>query len=409
MRSKYVSTGLTATAILALTLFGITPRALAQTTAVLHSFSNNGKDGYNPWANLVFDSSGNLYGTTAFGGASSCGTAFELSPLAGGGWTEKILRAFNNTDGCSPYGGLVLDAAGNLYGTTRDGGNYGNGTAYELTPSAGGWTEKVLHSFQANGTDGYGPTDTLILDPSGSLYGTTAAGGTHAGGTIFKLTPTISGGWSEKVLYNLAPGTGNYPTAGVVFDSFGNLFGTTQVGGTYNYGTVFELKPTPGGWAEKTLHHFNQDGVDGFFPTAGVILDASGNLYGTTPSGGRSDQGIVFELSPTPGGTWIEKFLHSFTDTTSDGGAPFGGLVLDASGNLYGTTNGGGLSNDGIVFELTPVSGGGWNETVLLNFNGSGDGQQPYAGLIFDASGSLFGTAVSGGPHGAGTVFEIKP
>jgi uncharacterized repeat protein (TIGR03803 family) len=385
----------------------------AQTEAVLHTFSDNGKDGYNPWSSPIFDAAGNLYGTTAFGGAGSCGTAYELSPRPGGGWTEKIPRAFNNSDGCSPYGGLVLDAAGNLYGTTRDGGAYGYGTAYELTPTTGGgWTQKLLHSFNFSGPDGAVPWGSLILDASGNLYGTTAGGGAHDGGTVFELTPTVSGGWAVKVLYSLVPGAdGNYSYAAVVFDSSGNLYATTASGGTYNYGTVFELKPTlSGSWAEKTLHDFNSNGVDGFSSTAGLIVDASGNLYGTTQSGGLNGQGTVFELSPSPDGAWMETILHNFSDTTADGGYPCGALALDASGNLYGTTNEGGLSNDGTVFELTPASGGVWNETVLLNLNGSGDGQQPIAGVILDASGNIYGTADSGGPHnGGGTVFEIKP
>jgi uncharacterized repeat protein (TIGR03803 family) len=227
-----------------------------------------------------------------------------MMPKAGGGWTETVLHSFNNngTDGYSPWGGLTIDALGNLYGTTAAGGAYNQGTIFELTPTASGsWTETLLHSFNDNGTDGSRPYDTLI------------------------------------------------------FDASGNLYGATELGGTYNHGAVFELTPkVGGGWTEKVLHSFDENGVDGYDPWAGLVLDAAGNLYGTTLGGGASSCGVVFKLTPASGGSWTEKIMHSFTSEPTDGCAPRAGLTFDASGNIYGTTNAGGANGGGTVFEITP-------------------------------------------------------
>ncbi len=230
---------------------------------VLHSFCSqpNCADGDYPTAGLIFDAAGNLYGTTYAGGAYGAygpGTVFELTPAAGGGWTEKVLHSFDNdcTDGASPYASLIFDAAGNLYGTTSrrrllpacDAGE-GCGTVFELTPTAGGgWTEKVLHSF-GNGTDGANPDCDLIFDAAGNLYGTTIYGGTYSYGTVFELTPAGGGNWTEKVLHNFnRNGTdGICPYAGLIFDAAGNLYGTTSLGGTFGVGTVFELTPKRAG------------------------------------------------------------------------------------------------------------------------------------------------------------------
>src|ERR1019366_934096 len=210
---------------------------------VLYSFIHNGTDGGFPQAGLIFDAAGNLYGTTSEGGTSSscsggCGTVFELTPTAGGGWTEKVLHNFNSngTDGANPYAGLIFDAAGNLYGTTTVGGTYYYGTVFELTPTAGGgWTEKVLHSFNYNGTDGNNPQASLTIDAAGNLYGTTSGGGTYGNykGTVFELTPAAGGDWTETVLHNFVGPDGAAPLAGLIFDAAGNLYGTTSGGGTY--------------------------------------------------------------------------------------------------------------------------------------------------------------------------------
>ena len=271
---------------------------------VLHSFNNNGMDGNNPYAGLIFDAAGNLYGTTSGGGTSSDGTVFELTPAAGGTWTEKVLHSFNQngTDGYEPFAGLIFDAAGNLYGTTFAGGTYDLGTVFELTPAAGGtWTEKVLWSF-GNGTDGHKLYAGLIFDAAGNLYGTTVGGGTPDLGTVFELTPAAGGTWTEKVLYNFGGGTdGTAPYGGLIFDAAGNLYGTTSQGGTSNLGTAFELTPAGGGtWTEKVLHTFGS-GTDGVDLVAGLIFDGAGNLYGMTLRGGTYALGTAFELTPAAG------------------------------------------------------------------------------------------------------------
>jgi uncharacterized repeat protein (TIGR03803 family) len=327
---------------------------------VLYSFG--GKHGNEPNGGLVFDGAGNLYGTTIEGGTYSDGTVFELTPQASGGWTEKVLHSFGNgTDGIGPRGSLVFDGAGNLYGTTYDGGKYYlyGGTVFKLTPKVdGSWKEKVLHSF-GNGADGDQPYANLIFDAAGNLYGTTFVGGTYNGGTVFELTPQAGGGWTESLSYSFGGGTdAAMPYAGLIFDAAGNLYGTTVEGGAYSGGTAFELKPQAGGgWTENLLYSFGK-GKDAAAPSAGLIFDASGNIYGTTSEGGTYGGGTVFELTPQAGGGWKEKVLHSFGNGT-DGDRPNANLIFDAAGNLYGATSEGGTNNDGTVFELTPQAGGG--------------------------------------------------
>ena len=270
--------------------------------------------------------------------------------------------------------------------------------------------EKVLHSF-SGGADGTYPYGGLIFDAAGNLYGTTTSGGTSNTGTVFELTPAAGGTWTEKVLHSFSGGTdGIHPYAGLIFDAAGNLYGTTDLGGAYGYGTVFELTPAAGGtWTEKVLHNFNNGGTDGTRPYARLTFDAAGNLYGTTYGGGAyNSYGTVFELTPAAGGTWTEKVLHSFGSGT-DGLIPYGGLIFDAAGNLYGTTAYGGTNDLGTVFELTPKAGGGWTEKVLYSFGDGTDGVSPLAGLIFDAAGNLYGTTQHGGTYNYGTVFEIAP
>ncbi len=272
---------------------------------MLHSFNDNGADGAYPLAGLIFDAAGNLYGTTQQGGIHSCkgktcGTVFEMTPREGGGWTESVLHSFGNgTDGVNPQGSLISDASGNLYGTTYQGGIHSEGTVFEMTPrEGGGWTETVLHSF-GSGTDGVSPNATLIVDATGNLYSTTIAGGIHNGGTGFELSPQEGGGWTETVLHSFGNGTdGANPQAGLVIDAAGNLYGTAITGGIHSDGAVFELSPQEGGgWAETVLHSFG-NGADGISPYAGLIMDAAGNLYGTTIAGGTHADGTVFEIAP---------------------------------------------------------------------------------------------------------------
>jgi uncharacterized repeat protein (TIGR03803 family) len=401
----------------------------AATEKILYSFKHNRRDGTHPIAGLIFDGSGNLYGTTIAGGVYGYGTVFELLPKAGGGWTEKILHSFNNNgkDGYSPETSLAIDAAGNLYGTTYGGGlttcSGGCGTVFEVLPKAGGgWTEKILHNFNYDGKDGYNPESAaLTIDASGNLYGTTPGGGNIKYcncGVLYELTPKAGGKWTEKILHNFH----SSPLAGVIFDAAGNLYGTTLKGGKGTLclpkytgcGTVYELTPkADGSWTETTLYNFDESSGDGYYPDSGLIFDAAGNLYGTTDYGGAGVAGTVFELMPTAGG-WTETIVHSFTGSP-DGISPMGGVTLNAAGNLYGTTYEGGTYGFGAVFELLPTAGGGWTETIVHSFNNNGkDGNSPGSvGLILDASRNLYGTTPSGGSgscaDGCGTVFEITP
>ena len=392
----------------------------ADTEKVLASFS--GQDGAVPQAGLIFDAKGNLYGTASTGGFTncvslgSCGTVFRLSPNPDGTWRKKVLHRFNGTDGMYPLGALVMNAGGKLYGTTSWGGNntctfltwVGCGTVFELSPGANDtWTLRVIHRF--NGSDGANPQSTLILDSAGNLYGTTTGGPSNGPGTVFALHPGKNGAWVLNNLY-IFKGVpdGSAPAGSLVFDTAGNLYGTTGTGGPANTGTVFELSPaTGGGWIETVLYSFLSSG--GTDPQQGVILDSAGNVYGTTVSSGDScgcKYGTVFELMPGAGGTWTKTTLHTFTQ--SDGHSPMG-LVLDKVGNLYGVTFVGGTVNDGTVFELSPGSGGTWSETQLYVFGGP-DGAGPVGSLIFDSSGNLYGASGYGGSgNNKGTVFEVSP
>jgi uncharacterized repeat protein (TIGR03803 family) len=391
--------------------------AVGQTEKVLFSFQGKSS----PAGHLIFDAAGNLYGTTGEGGAYGDGSVFELSPMPDGGWTEQVLHSFNSADGRYPYANLIFDAAGNLYGTTLYGGTHANGTVFELSPEVGGgWREKVLHDFSASGTEGATPFGNLIFDSAGNLYGTTYSGGdvecvTNNGGpcgTVFELSPARAGDWILKVLHRFKGTDGAYPVAGLTFDAAGNLYGTTSGGGPdllNQFGTVFELSPTASGnWTERLLHSFRTID-DGNQPFAGLIFDATGNLYGTTPYGGdgAGSIGTVFELLPTATHDWAERVLYSF-NTAAGGAAPFAALIWDGAGSLYGTTSLGGAQGDGTVFELSPAGVGNWTEKVLCSFNGT-DGNDPQTSLIMDAVGNFYGTTIEGGADGDGTVFEITP
>jgi uncharacterized repeat protein (TIGR03803 family) len=420
-----------ATAVLALFVSTALITSAAQTESVLRSFNSIGIGGYYPYGSLISDSSGNLYGTTSWGGtgqctddtgsAIGCGTVFELTPAVGGSWTEKVLYSFPGTgqNGDEPEASLIFDASGNLYGTTYYGGLYGDGVVFELSPRAGGeWTETVLHSFGQNGTDGALPCAGLVFDAAGNLYGTTNGGGAYYyWGTVFELTPHAGGEWTETILhsFNDAGTDGWYPLAGLVIDSAGNLYGTTYNGGVNYYeGTVFELTPTAGGeWTETVIHSFDNNGTDGNNPFASLTLDSAGNLYGTTIFGGaenNSGAGTVFELTPGTGGNWTETILRSFNGSTIGGRFPRAGVILDASGNLYGTTTEGGTAGFGTVFELTPKAGGGFTEKLLHSFGANArDGKDSLGGLLMDSSGNLYGTTYEGGAYTYGAVFKIKP
>lgn len=419
----YSGTRLLTPTVLAAILFLLCGLAAASSWKEL-GFS--GKDGAYPNAGLIADSAGNLYGTTPQGGSGACrktgcGLAFELARDANGRVTEKVLYAFTDKDGSLPEGGLIADSAGNFYGTTSYGGAgsctgalghlRGCGVVFELTPGGSGrWTERVLYSF-AGGADGSNPSAGLILDSAGNLYGTTSAGGPDGFGTVFELSPGGSGQWAETILHTFTGGSddGAYPRAGLVFDGANNLYGTTFNGGPENSGTVFELSPsTNGQWSVTILHGFT-GGSDGGSPDAGLTFDSVGNLYGASTAGGAG-AGVVFELAPGANGQWSETVLHAFDGGPADGDFPYARLIFDSAGNLYGTTVYGGSDLEyGVIFKLTPGGNGQWTETILHSFtNATDDGEMPYAGLIFDGAGNLYGTTSAGSSKGVGGVFRLS-
>jgi uncharacterized repeat protein (TIGR03803 family) len=372
--------------------------AEGQTLTVLYNFTGS-PDGAAPVAGVVRDSEGNLYGTTLVGGNNS-GTVFEVS--ANG--TETILHSFRGKrDGSEPWAGLVRDPQGNLYGTTAYGGAFNFGVVFEVTKAG---KERVLYSF-AGLPDGQHPMAGLVRDAAGNFYGTTSAGGGGncnygAGcGTVFMLSNT----GTETVLHSFAGGTmdGASPVAGLVRDASGNLYGTTYGGGASGLGTVFKVDP-PG--QETVLYSFAGYPTDGENPAAGLIWHA-GNLYGTTSAGGAYSYGTVFRVTKTG----RESVLYSFGGTSSDGRNPAAGLVGDAVGNLYGTTQAGGGTvcageGCGTLFKLTKRG----KETVLCAFAAGNDASIPLAGVILDAEGNLYGTTSNGGTaRGPGTLFKLTP
>jgi uncharacterized repeat protein (TIGR03803 family) len=399
--------------LLAISMILANTALAAPTYKILYNFKGgNAADGGNPYAALIMDNAGNLYGTTVNGGSRNSGTVFELSPQAGGTWSETIVYNFLDFsgDGTEPYASLTFDAAGNLYGTTWGGGVGGYGVVFELSPQGGGvWNETILHSFPTGTTDGQTPYCGVVFDSAGNLYGATWSGGINGAGVVFELTPRTGGTWSEKILRrfsNTGPDGYNAYTGNLLVDTAGNVYGATYDGAQNHSGAIFEFSPKAGGgWTEKVLLASTGS------PFNGLTMDAAGNLYGTTYNGNRNGGGTVFELTPQTTGNWKPTILHAFNPSTKDGREPYAaGLVMDAAGNLYGTTYYGGAFNFGTVYELTPQSTGGWKETILHSFNNNGvDGYQPAAGLVMDSAGNLYGTTWSGGSSGQGVVFEITP
>jgi hypothetical protein len=433
---------------------------------VLYSFQGI-PDGSLPGGGVVFDKAGNLYGVTAEGGSGTCapaqcGIVYQLSPpeQKGGAWTETVLYVFKGQkygDGSSPAGTLLIDSSGNLYGGTGYGGTgpcmllggtVGCGTVYELSPpkeKGGAWTEKVLYSFKG-GKDGQLAGETLTFDANGNIFGATTYGGGHGScnapyyqhcGTVYELSPpkTKGGKWTEKVLYSFKgvkdgqqSGDGANPNGGLVLDGKGAIYGTTYFGGNNQKGqceggvggtgcgVVFKINPPGqegGKWTEILLHGFN--GQDGSNSDAGVVIDGSGNLYGTT-FGGPGPNGLVFELAkPSKAGeVWTETVLHAFTGG-NDGANPAGELAFDSHGDLYGTASvDGGGAEYGTVFRLNQAArqNGTWTVSVLYAFPGAPNGRIPTANLIFDKHGNLYTATTEGGTgacgsFGCGTVAEI--
>jgi uncharacterized repeat protein (TIGR03803 family) len=414
MRAQKRSATLTAL----LTILGVMIMMEARAVAgekILHNFNAANNGGYSPNGGLVFDGSGNLYGTTAAGGSVAGGTMFELSPAKVGGWVAHTRFNFSRDSGEFPRGSMIFDTSGNLYGTTYETGAYDIGTAFELSPQTNGvWAWKVLCNFggriDGTQTGGY-PFAGLTFDAAGNLFGAGHSGGSHADGLVFELTPAGDGSWTESMPHSFTgpPADGYAPASNLIFDRSGNIYGTAQYGGAHPGGIVFELSPVGDGtWTEKILHNFQKHVGDGYQPYGGLIFDSAGNLYGTTIGGGAVF-GTVYELSPNGDGTWSEKILHVFGKGT-DGKNPFASLVADGAGNLYGTTLFGGVYGGGTIFKLTPAGNGSWAETVLHSFGNGADGKGPFAGaLILDGAGNLYGTTNGGGKFGGGTVFEITP
>jgi uncharacterized repeat protein (TIGR03803 family) len=364
-----------------------TELAQAQTFKVLHKFA--GSSGAYPYGGLMQDSAGTLYGTTYSGGSFSAGTIFALIYGAG-----PVLHSFRGSDGSIPKGGLIRDQNGVLYGTTQEGGAFGLGTVFALS-NTGSLT--TLHSF-AGGSDGEYPFGGLVRDAQGNLYGTTQNGGDttcsppDGCGTVWKL----SSSGTETVLHNFSGTDGGIPAYGsLLLDKAGNLYGVTAYGGPSNDGVIFRIT-TSGSYT--VLHNFT--GADGSLAYGTPVPDGGGNLYGTAAQGGTYGGGTVWKLSSTGALT----VLHHFTGGTGDGAYPLAGLVRDTTGNLYGVTYYGGSAGQGSVFKVK-----GRAFTLLHSFNCASDGCYPVGALIRDENGILYGTGNVGGAHGVGTVWKLTP
>jgi uncharacterized repeat protein (TIGR03803 family) len=368
------------------------------------------------FSGLTFDAKGNLHGVTGGGGDHNDGTIFELTPGAHG-WTLTTLHSFDGSDGGSPNGGLIFDAAGNLYGTSPSGGTYGGGNAFEMTPGSAGGTFNVLYDFcpQYHCPDGSAPSGGLVMDGRGNLYGLAGGGGRYLEGVAFELAPGAgASNWTERVLYDFqGTMTGFDPSGPLIFDSAGDLYGTTALGGKISFscyfgcGTVFRLRRGSGGsWRESVLFSFDRN--DGLNPYSGVTSDSSGRLYGTTNQGGTSSCGettcgTVFRLTKGPDGRWKETVLYDFPES-ANGSNPTSGVTFDKAGSLYGTAGGGSSSCSGgcgVVYQLTPTVTGKWKYTLLHKFTGQ-DGGYPAGGVVLDGTGNLYGTAYN-------VVYKITP
>lgn len=392
---------LTLVVISALLLISVRP-VQGQTETVLYNFCSqaNCSDGGDPVAGLTSDGAGNFYGTTPAGGVRSgtvAGNVYELSPDSSGGWNETVLYTFTGgADGDSPSGPVIFDSLGNLYGATVGGAN-GYGVVFELSVVGGSWTETVLYS-PTKREAGVHPQTGLIMDGAGNFYGATL----HY---VFELS--LSGGvWAARNIYPV--GIQDSIAAGLTMDLAGNIFGNSEY-------KVFEISPNgTGGWRGKILHKFAGYPIDGLFAQGTPMLDAAGNIYGTTSGGGNLGEGTVYEISAKKSGTRTYQILHSFQGG-DDGFLPVSGLAIDAGGNLYGTTSGGGVGKAGTVYRLAPTGGGNYQEQTIWSFDRT-DGNSPYGAPILDSAGNIYGTTWAGGAvaygcagSGCGVVFEVTP
>jgi uncharacterized repeat protein (TIGR03803 family) len=372
------------------------PRMQAQTFSVIHYFTG-GADGGSPLNGLFLSSTGEMYGTASSGGKYGSGVVFKVNTSG----KENVLYAFTGgADGGSPESFLIEDQSGNFYGTAYSGGASGSGTVFMIT----GTKEVVLYSFGSQTNDGSAPEAGLAFDSAGNLYGTTTAGGIYGGGTVFQLVPTGSGSWTENILYNFGSGTdGSDPVAGVTLDASGNLYGTTAKGGAYGYGRVFELAQA-NSWAETVIHDFaNLD--DGATPYAGLVPGPSGVFYGAATADGSEGGGTIFQLTPSAG-SWTFSVIHSLTGWGIAGS--FRNLLVDSKGTIYATTHCDGADELGTVYQLVP-SNGKWNYKLLFTFtNTSEDGYYEFSNLVLKG-GKLYGTSNVGGTYGSGGIFEVTP
>jgi uncharacterized repeat protein (TIGR03803 family) len=357
-------------------------------------------DGSQPYASLIIDTAGDLFGTTNAGGTNNAGTVFEVvNTSTGYASSSPTLASFNDTDGAGPLtAGVIEDAAGNLFGTTEQGGANGAGTVFELAITVNGYASAPTDVVSLFSNNFASPVGGLIVDPAGDLITAINTG------TLVEVAKT-AGGYASTAT-TLVTFKTSAPVGDLIEDASGNLFGMTQFGGTDGYGTIFEVPYTNGSYAATpaTLVSFN--GTDGASPAAGLVMDAAGNLFGATSGGGTGVGGTVFELAKIAGG-WASTpvVLVSFSSATGYG--PVGNLLIDAAGNLFGTTLQGGSSSDGTVFEIAKTdSGYASTPTTLVNFNGT-NGSRPHSGLVADAAGNLFGTTLIGGTNGDGTAFEL--
>lgn len=391
-----------------------------QVETVLYNFAGGTSDGAQPYAGLFCcDSSGNLYGATFYGGTTGQGTVYSITPTGTETVVYNLPGIAGGFYGGGPSGTPVL-FNGNIFGTaTYDfltgTSSSGDGVVYELTPNgSGGYSYSVLHHF-AGDSDGANPFAGVTVDKtSGNLYGTTRGGLDAGDGSVYKLTPQSTGGFSYYLLHVFAGGNsdGEFPYAGVTLDPVTGttLYGTTALGATLDEGIVF-MQPATVGMSLSIMHQFGSNGsTGGWSSMGGVLPDSSGNIfYGTTELGGASGYGVIYQLLTLGGGRYDYTHLHDFTGSGTDGAYPYSSLTPDSSGNLYGTTTDGGTYGQGVVFELVRGTGGSYTYSTLHSFaGGPNDGANPYAGVTFDPNdGNLYGTTFNGGMSGYGVVFKI--
>ena len=394
-------------AISAATIWLASAAWAASKTRLIYSFAGNA-DGEYTDTELVMDSAGNLYGTSVQGGTFGGGTVFQVTSAG----VHTVLYNFTGgADGGEPYKGVTLDAHGNVYGTAVTGGGGscegGCGVVYRLANSGGTWTQSVIHTF--TGSDGSGPGSPVTIDKHGNVYGTTPTGGTLGVGVVYELRPEESG-WNFRVIHTFTGGTdGAGGSAGkLLIDANGRLYGVCTVGGVTGLGTVYELSRSDDHWRFTTLYAF-KDQPDGALPYGGLIFGQRGDLYGTTYYAGANDFGTVYKLSHKRG-TWTESVLYSFKGGR-DGASPISSLVSDAAGNLYGTTSDGGAASCvcGVIFKLTQSADGSWTESVAYRFPGVPRPGFAYNGMVPDAAGNFYGATVHGGRGNDGAIYQFTP